>query len=204
MKKVFIILLFLIATVFSPVSAEKSYGEFVEYTYTWLGQDPDSLWRMRRNDVKERLSSQNAFTCKDLFDAARGKSCYLCKSANRFSGKYRMRFYFSNSGLLEAVEFRAEDDHMQELAECYAGQIPTIQTMWKDLTGRYGDNGRHYTVSNGIFTDYQGMISAQAGIGSNTYVVIGQSVRKYSFDRYSLMYVFCSNSYAAVHATDRY
>ena len=96
---------------------------------------------MTRNDVMNRLQRQNAFTCKALYSSSLGKSYYLCRSSDRFSGKYRMRFYFSKSGLLEAIECRAEDDYIQELAECYDGQIPIVQTMWKQVLDRYGAGG---------------------------------------------------------------
>ena len=203
MKKLILFLVFLVISAISPVSAERSYLDFVEYSYTWTGQDPDTLWNMKRDDVKERLSSQKAFSCRSLFDSNRGKSFYLCRSTDRFSGKYRMRFYFSNAGMLEAIEFRAEDDYMQELAECYDGQIPTAQTIWQDLTARYGNSGKSLSVDNDIFTDAEGKISAHAAIGNKSYLVTGQRVRKYSFDRYSLLFIFCSRSYAAHFSAER-
>ena len=79
-----------------PASAETSYMDFVNYSYSWLGDDPDSLWQMTRDDVRGRLQKQNAFSCKALYDSSAGRSYYLCRSSEKFSGKYRMRFYFSD------------------------------------------------------------------------------------------------------------
>ncbi len=203
MKKFLLFLLFLMLMPLLPASAETSYVDFVDYSYSWLGDDPDSLWRMTRDEVRSRLQNQNAFSCKSLYDSSAGKRYYLCRSSDRFSGKYRMRFYFSRSGLLEAIEFRAEDDYIRELAECYDGQIPTLQTMWKDIRDRFGDSGRHYAVDNDIFTDSPGQIAAHTGIGNGTYAVFGQNVLQYSFDRHAILYVFCSNSYAASHSAGR-
>ena len=203
MKKLLLALFIILLMPVLPASAETSYMDFVNYTYSWLGEDPDGLWRMTRNDVIERLRKQNAFTCKALFDSSAGKSYYLCRSGSGFSGKYRMRFYFSRYGLLEAVECRAEDEYIQELAECYDGQIPTLQNMWKDIREKYGESGRNYTVDNDIFTDSPGQIYAHTGIGSGTYAVFGQNVLQYSFDRYAVMYVFCSDSYAVSHSAGR-
>lgn len=203
MKKLLLFLLFLMLLPVIPAAAETSYKDFVDYTYSWLGEDPDSLWRMTRNDVMNRLQRQNAFSCKALYSSSLGKSYYLCRSSEKFSGKYRMRFYFSKSGLLEAIECRAEDDYIQELAECYDGQIPIIQTMWKQIRDKYGENERYYVIDNDIFTDGSGQISAQTGIEKGTYAVFGQNVLKYSFDRYSVMYLFCSNSYITSHMSKR-
>ena len=203
MKKLFLFLLFLMLMPLMPASAETSYMDFVNYSYSWLGNDPDSLWRMTRDDVRARLQNQNAFSCKALYSTSAGKSYYLCRSNAKFSGKYRMRFYFSNSGLLEAIEFRAEDDYIQELANCYDGQIPTLQTMWKDIQDRFGDTGRQYVVDNDIFTDSPGQIAAHTGIGAGTYAVLGQNILQYSFDRYAILFVFCSNSYAVSHSAAR-
>ena len=197
MKKFLLFFLFLMLLPAFPAAAETSYKDFVDYTYSWLGDDPDSLWRMNR------LQRQNAFTCKALYSSSLGKSYYLCRSSDRFSGKYRMRFYFSKSGLLEAIECRAEDDYIQELAECYDGQIPIVQTMWKQVLDRYGENSRTYLIDNDIFTDGPGQISAQTGIGAGTHAVFGQSVLQYSFDRYAVMYLFCSNSYITSHISKR-
>ena len=203
MKKFLLFLLFLMLLPALPAAAETSYKDFVDYSYSWLGDDPDSLWRMTRNDVADRLQRQNAFSCKALYSASLGKSYYLCRSSEKFSGKYRMRFYFSNSGLLEAIEFRAEDGYIQELAECYDGQIPIIHTMWKQIRDTYGENDRLYVIDNDIFTDGPGQISAQTGIGAATYAVFGQNILQYSFDRYSVMYLFCSNSYIESHVSKR-
>ena len=203
MKKYLLLLFFLMLMPAAQASAETSYMDFVNYSYSWLGEDPDSLWRMTRDQVRTRLQNQNAFICRALYDSSAGKSYYLCRSTDKFSGKYRMRFYFSNSGLLEAIEFRAEDDYIQELAECYDGQIPTLQTMWKDIQDRFGNTGRNYVVDNDIFTDSPGQIAAHAGIGSGTYAVLGQNIPQYSFDRYAVLFVFCSNSYAVSHSAAR-
>ena len=203
MKKLLLFLLFLMLLPALPAAAETSYKEFVDYTYSWLGEDPDSLWRMTRDDVRNRLQRQNAFSCKALYSSSLGKSYYLCRSSEKLSGKYRMRFYFSNSGLLEAIECRAEDDYIRELAECYDGQIPVIQTMWKQIRDRYGENNRSFLIDNDIFTDGPGQISAQTGIGNNTHAVFGQSVPQYSFDKHSVMYLFCSNSYITSHISKR-
>ena len=203
MKKFLLFLFFLMLPLAYPAAAETSYKDFVDYSYSWLGDDPDSLWRMTRNDVANRLQRQNAFSCKALYSSSLGKSYYLCRSSEKFSGKYRMRFYFSNSGLLEAIEFRAEDAYIQELAECYGGQIPIVQTMWKQIRDRYGENDRFYVIDNDIFTDGPAQISAQTGIGTGTYAVFGQNVPQYSFDKYSVMYLFCSSSYIASHISKR-
>ena len=203
MKKTLLFLLFLMLLPAFPAAAETSYKDFVDYTFSWLGEDPDSLWRMSRNDVMDRLQHQKAFSCKALYSSSLGKSYYLCRSSEEFSGKYRMRFYFSKSGLLEAIECRAEDDYIQELAECYGGQIPIVQTMWKQVLDRYGENSRTYLIDNDIFTDGPGQISAQTGIGAGTHAVFGQSVLQYSFDRYAVMYLFCSNSYITSHISKR-
>ena len=203
MKRFLLFLLFLMLPLALPAAAETSYKDFVDYTYSWLGDDPDSLWRMNRNDVMSRLQRQNAFSCKALYSSSLGKSYYLCRSSEKFSGKYRMRFYFSKSGLLEAIECRAEDGYIQEMAECYDGQIPIIQTMWKQIRDRYGENDRSFLIDNNIFTDGPGQISAQTGIGTGTHAVFGQSVLQYSFDRYSVMYLFCSNSYITSHISKR-
>ena len=203
MKKLLLFLLILMLLPALPAAAETSYKDFVDYTYSWLGDDPDSLWRMNRDDVRNRLQRQNAFSCKALYNSSMGKSYYLCRSSEKFSGKYRMRFYFSKTGLLEAIEFRVEDDYIQELAECYDGQIPIIQTMWKQIRDRYGENDRTFLIDNDIFTDGLGQISAQTGIGNSTHAVFGQNVLQYSFDKYSVMYLFCSNSYVTSHMSKR-
>ena len=203
MKKILLFFLFLMLPLTVPAAAETSYKEFLDYSYSWLGEDPDSLWRMTRNEVQDRLSRQNAFRCKALYNSSLKKSYYLCRSNEKFSGKYRMRFYFSDYGLLEAIEFRAEDDYIRELAECYDGQIPIIHTMWKQVRDRYGENERYYVIDNDIFTDGPGKISAQTGIGNNTYSVFGQNVLQYSFDNYAVMYLFCSNSYITSHISKR-
>ena len=49
MKRFLLFLLFLMLLPVFPVAAETSYKDFVDYTYSWLGEDPDSLWRMTRN-----------------------------------------------------------------------------------------------------------------------------------------------------------
>ena len=203
MKKLLLFFLFLMLPLSLPAAAESSYKDFVDYTWSWLGEDPDSLWRMTRNDGMNRLQRQNAFSCKALYSSSLGKSYYLCRSSDKFSGKYRMRFYFSKNGLLEAIECRAEDEYIQELAECYDGQIPILQTMWKQIRDRYGENDRYYLIDNDIFTDAPGRISAHTGIGSGTYAVFGQNELRYSFDKYSVMYLFCSNSYVASHISKR-
>ena len=203
MKKLLLFFLFLMLPLSLPAAAESSYKDFVDYTWSWLGEDPDSLWRIARNNVMNRLQRQNAFSCKALYSSSLGKSYYLCRSSDKFSGKYRMRFYFSKNGLLEAIECRAEDDYIQELAECYDGQIPILQTMWKQIQDRYGENDRYYLIDNDIFTDAPGRISAHTGIGSGTYAVFGQNELRYSFDKYSVMYLFCSNSYVASHISKR-
>ncbi len=183
-----------------PASAETSYMDFVNYSYSWLGDNPDSMWRMTRNDVGTRLQKQNGFSCKALYDSFAGKSYYLCRSSEKLTGKYRMRFYFSRSGLLEAVEFRAEDSYIWELADCYDGQIPTVQTILQQIVSQYGDTGRYLTIENSVFTDSPGKITAQAGIGANTYAIFGQNVLEHSYDRPAILYVFCSAGYAAAHA----
>ncbi len=203
MKKYLLFLLCLMLMPVLPASAEKSYMDFVDYSYSWLGGDPDRLWRMTRDDVKARLRKLNGFACRALYDSSAGGSSYLCRSSDKFSGKYRMRFSFSGNGMLEAIEFRAEDDYIQELAECYDGQIPALQTMWKEVRERYGGTGRQYAVDNDIFTDSPGMIAAHTGIGTGTYAVFGQNVLRYSFDRYAVLYVFCSDSYALSHSASR-
>ena len=203
MKKLLLFFLFLMLPLSLPAAAETSYKDFVDYTWSWLGEDPDSLWRMTKNDVMNRLQRQNAFSCKALYSSSLGKSYYLCRSSDKFSGKYRMRFYFSKNGLLEAIECRAEDEYIQELAECYDGQIPILQTMWKQIRDRYGENDRYYLIDNDIFTDASGRISAHTGIGSGTYAVFGQNELRYSFDKYSVLYLFCSNSYVASHISKR-
>ena len=200
MKKYLLIFLLLTLMPVLPALGETSYMDFVKYSIEWLGDDPDGLWRMTRNDVRSRLQNQDAFACKALYDSSAGKSYYLCRSSDKFSGKYRMRFYFSNTGLLEAVEFRAEDSYIRELADCYDGQVPTVQTILQQIVSKYGGSGRYLAIENSIFTDSPGKITAQAGIGTNTYAVFGQNVLEHSFDRPAVLYVFCSAGYASVHA----
>lgn len=188
-----------------PTASAENYMDFYKVASLFIMDDVDTTWNQTETDIAEKVKNLPDFTCKGYKTDVDGVYL-LCKSGDKYVGRYKIWFYFENDTLLDAVEFKIVHPDLSAERNSIPDSvtIPGYFTALRDYfitNSKYPQSSRKIPIYHNIYSDETAVVRDCSGLGEKSLFCYSDDPKTEDNINYAIRYIFAIDKFAAYRSS---